>query len=204
MAGNGFRAIGKVGQGYAGTITPFNIFKNYGTSIFYGDPVSLVASGTIERSDAVAEIDAGDVVGVFAGCEYVDANGDKKFSQHYPASQNVEGIVAYVVGSDPMTQYKVKWLNGSGVDITVDPDEAIGNCFDIDTTASALAGSTFTGNSTMGLDSTTATPGGGNFRVVALANDTDGPTAYAENKEYTHAIVIVNPGLHAFTNAAGI
>jgi hypothetical protein len=203
MAGNGFRPIGVVGTGYAGELMAFSVLKNYGTSIFNGDPVAQYSDGTINRIDNVAEGDLGDTLGVFMGCQYVASSGQPTWNQYYPASQNVEGIVAYVAGTDPMTKYKVKILDGSGADTTLEIDEAIGQSFDIDTTASATAGSTFTGNSTMGLDSTTA-GATAPWRVIALQNATEGPTSYTAATEFTHAIVIVNPLLHAYTNTAGI
>ena len=204
MAGNGFRPIGIVGGGYTGELMAFPILKNYGTSIFYGDPVAQVADGTINRVDNVAEGDDGDTVGVFMGCQYTDASGSQTWSQYYPASQNVDGIVAYVAGTDPMTRYKVKWLDGSGGDSTLEIDEAIGMSFDIDTTASATAGSTVTGNSTMGLDAATAGVVTAPWRVISLLNETEGPTSWTASTEFTHAIVIVNPLLHAYTNTTGI
>ena len=200
---NGFRPIGVVGSGYSGELMAFSILNNYGTSIFNGDPVAQFSDGTINRVDNVAEGDLGDTLGVFIGCQYEDSSGRPTWSQYYPASQAVDGIVAYVAGTDPMTKYKVKWLNGSGADTTREIDETIGQSFDIDVTGSATAGSTTTGNSTMGLDSTSA-DATAPWRVIALANDTDGPTSYTASTEFTHAIVIVNPLLHAYTNTAGI
>lgn len=202
MAGNGFIPIGRVGAGYTGQNAAFSILKNYDTSLFFGDPVRIMINGTIERADSVADLDLGDTVGVFAGCQYEDANGQPTWSQYYPADQNVDGIVGYIAGTDPLTEYRVKILNGSGADTTLEIDEAVGQSFDIDVTASATAGSTVTGNSTMGLSSTTAAVTAP-WRCIRLENATEGPTSYTASTEFTHAVVIVNPDLHSYTNTAG-
>tara|TARA_Y100001949_G_scaffold157534_1_gene147132 strand:- start:378 stop:989 length:612 start_codon:yes stop_codon:yes gene_type:complete len=203
MAGRGFVPVQETGRGYNGQLTPFPILKNYGTSIFNGDPVRLVADGTIQEANAVADINGGDMVGVFMGCEYVNSAGTPTWSQYYPASQNVDGIVAYVAGTDPLTRYRVKWLT-AGADATDVRADTVGMNFDLDVTDAA--GNTTTGNSTLGLDTATGVLGTANFRVVDLVN-TDGSDSLiraAAATTYTHAIVIVEPNLHAFTNTTGI
>ena len=204
MAGRGFVPIQETGRGYNGQLTPFPILKNYGTSIFNGDPVRLVADGTIQEAVSVAAINGGDMVGVFMGCEYVNSAGTPTWSQYYPASQNVDGIVAYVAGTDPITRYRVRWLT-AGADGTA-VRLRVGLNYDMDVTDAS--GNTTTGNSTLGLDTATGAAGGAtaNFRVVDLVN-TDGSDSLIRASAattYTHAIVIVEPNLHAFTNTTGI
>ena len=57
------------------------IASAFGTDIFRGDFVKLVAGGGIEDADA------GDrLIGVFQGCDYTNAAGEVIFSKYWPAS----------------------------------------------------------------------------------------------------------------------
>ena len=202
MAANGFRPVGVEGRGYNGQLTPFWIAKNYATSIFNGDPVMAVADGTVEVINSVADMDLGNMVGVFMGCAYEDSTGTPTWSQYYPASQNVDGIIAYVAGTDPLTRYQVRF-SASGVDDDTQVRAAIGFNFDIDVTD---AGSTVTGNSGYGLETAGASAATENFRLVDVTN-TDGgdsPSKASATTTYTHGIVIVEPLLHAYSNTTGI
>ena len=201
MAGNGFRPLGIEGRGYNGQLTPFWIAKNYATNIFNGDPVMAVADGTIEVINSVADMNLGNMVGVFMGCEYEDANGTPTWNQYYPASQNVDGIIAYIAGTDPLTRYKAKF-SASGTDGT-QVRAAINFNFDIDVTD---AGSTSTGNSGYALETVGAAETTANFRLVGLANNDggDSPSKASATTTYTHGIVIVEPTLHMYSNSTGI
>lgn len=66
------------------------IASAYATSIYEGDPVALLNDGTIGQAAA------GDrLLGVFAGCDYVDSTGAVQFSNYWPASTTVKtGTVA--------------------------------------------------------------------------------------------------------------
>ena len=201
MAGNGFRPLGVEGRGYNGQLTPFWIAKNYATNIFNGDPVMAVADGTVEVINSIADMNLGNMVGVFMGCEYVDSNGTPTWNQYYPASQNVDGIIAYIAGTDPLTRYKAKF-SASGTDGT-QVRAAINFNFDIDVTD---AGSTSTGNSGYALETVGAAATTANFRLVGLANNdgADSPSTASATTTYTHGIVIVEPTLHMYSNATGI
>ena len=82
----GLKPIGVVG-GVAGTTgaTPYFI-KSDASAMFQGSPVIATNDGTI----AITGSATGDTykhLGVFAGCEYVDAtSGEKKFSNYWPGS----------------------------------------------------------------------------------------------------------------------
>ena len=122
MAGNGFRPIGIEGRGYNGQLTPFWIAKNYATSIFNGDPVMLVADGTIEVINSVTDMNLGNMVGVFMGCEYVNATSTPTWNQYYPASQDVDGIIAYVAGTDPLNLVGLANVDGGDSPSTASAD----------------------------------------------------------------------------------
>lgn len=57
------------------------ILGTYGTKIYSGQPVTLAADGTIQVLSAAND----PVLGVFNGVEYVEVNGDIKFSPYWPA-----------------------------------------------------------------------------------------------------------------------
>lgn len=201
MAGNGFIPVGVEGRGWNGQLSSFWIAKNYSENIFFGDPVMAVADGTIEVIDSVADLDLGNMVGVFMGCRYDDANGQPTWSQYYPEDQNVDGIQAFVAGTDPLTRYRVKFT-ASGSDGT-QTRPSIGFNFDMDVTN---AGSTVTGNSGYSLETAGASAATENFRLVDLVNvdGSDNPATATASTTYTHGIVIVEPLLHAYSNTTGI
>ena len=202
MAGNGFIPIGVEGRGWNGQLTTFWIANGYSENIFYGDPVMLDANGQIVVIGSVADVDLGNMVGVFQGCRYVNSEGTPTWNQYYPEDQAVDGIEALVAGTDPLTRYRVKFT-ASGVDDT-ELRASIGFNFDIDVTN---AGSTSTGNSGLSLETAGASAATENFRLVDVVNvdGSDSPsTAVAGTTTYTHGIVIVEPLLHAYSNTTGI
>ena len=103
------------GQVFAGATRLLNIASGYNTSIFYGDVVKLVSTGTIEK-------DAGQTTatpcGVFLGCSYVNAQGQTVFAQYFPANTTAPTgttIQAYVA-DDPDQLFKVALVSGNTED----------------------------------------------------------------------------------------
>ena len=99
------------GQVFAGATRQFNIASAYGTSIFYGDVVKLVAGGTIEKDIGEATATP---VGVFLGCSYVNAQGQTIFQQFFPASTAAPtgtAITAFVA-DDPDQLFKAVLVAG--------------------------------------------------------------------------------------------
>lgn len=83
----------------------YTIASAYGTRINKGMPVILNTNGTVVAGTAAA-----DLLGIFAGCEYVDATGKPNFSNFWPAGQTVMSgttPVAYVY-DDPSNVYEVQ------------------------------------------------------------------------------------------------
>ena len=200
--GEGFRPVFDTSQPHAGGVVPFRISKNYGQNIFYGDFVRMTNGGYIAVNQSVVHQNFDDQLGMFMGCSYNDANGTPTWSQHYPASQDVDGIIAYVAGTDPMTRYTAKWTNAAGTADSVGTIAKVGLNIDI----AWRAGSTVTGNSLSGADAATAAvPTTANFRVVDVVNSPSAPSEFqAAGTEYTHVICMIQPGLHHYSNAAGI
>lgn len=83
----------------------YTIASAYGTAIYKGQPVILNTNGTITVGTAAA-----DLLGVFAGCEYVDSTGKPTVSTFWPASTTVlAGTVPVAwVYDDPEQIYEVQ------------------------------------------------------------------------------------------------
>lgn len=83
----------------------YAIAAAYNTAMYEGQPVILNTNGTVTAGTAAA-----DLLGVFMGCEYVDATGKPNVSNFWPASQTVlSGTVptAWVI-DDPDQVYEVQ------------------------------------------------------------------------------------------------
>ena len=87
------------------------IAKETAAAIYSGDLVTLLATGFI----SVGTASTVDLVGVFAGCSFRDAQGGYNYSKHWPAAQatlNDEDAVGYVY-SDPNLIFSVQ-TSGTG------------------------------------------------------------------------------------------
>jgi hypothetical protein len=72
----------------------YRIAADYGTSIYQGDLVTPLASGTIAKHTGGTSVT---VVGVFNGCFYTDPTTQKAtWKNYYPASTNASDITAFV------------------------------------------------------------------------------------------------------------
>ena len=82
----------------------YRIASGNSTSIFQGDLVKPLDSGTISRYVANT---SDTVVGVFNGCFYTDPNTQKPtFSNFYPQSTNASDITAFVIDG-PDTVFEI-------------------------------------------------------------------------------------------------
>ena len=92
---------------YNGKVRHIKIASGYGTAIFYGDFVKLVAAGTVEKAAVTTAVVAG-TVGIFVGCSYTDPSTSQlTFNQQFPASTAASDIMAYVV-DDPKLVFKMQ------------------------------------------------------------------------------------------------
>jgi hypothetical protein len=137
----------------------YRIASGYATNIFKNQPVILNTNGTITAGAAAA-----DLLGVFAGVEYVDLNGKPTYSPNWIAGTTVfAGTVpqAWVL-DDPEIVYKVQ-ADG------VVAQTAIGDQCDL---TNAAAGSALTGISAATVSATPAGAGvQGQFRIVGFDLD---------------------------------
>ena len=162
------------GQVFAGATRQFQIASAYGTSIFNGDVVKLVAGGTIEKDTGEATATP---VGVFLGCSYVNAQGQTIFQQYFPASTAAPtgtSITAFVA-DDPDQLFKVVLVAGNTEDGNGLTPAYLGRTM-IGSNAELVqnAGSTVTGDSKVGIYSAAGgtTTASLPIRIVDVVPDT--------------------------------
>jgi len=189
------------GMPYAGATSEYLIDPaGEATNLFYGQVVHIGADGYIALSTATGAdgttnaLPTGTTLtgsmGVFVGCEYVNAQGQLLHSQYYPsgyAAPTGTAIKAYVV-DDPNVLFQAQ-LDGA-----IDQSDIGANTF-FAAAQSTSTGNTTTGNSTSALDATTVTTTAA-FRIVAPVS----PISDA----YPDVLVKFNPGYHSLTNAVGL
>ena len=186
------------GLPYAGATSQYLIDPaGEATNIFTGQVVHLGTDGYIALSTATGAdgttnaLPVGTTLrgslGVFMGCEYVNAQGQLIHSQYYPsgyAAPTGTQIKAYVV-DDPNVLFQAQ-LDGAA-----DQGDVGANTF-FAAAQSTSTGSTSTGVSTSALDATVVATTAA-FRLVAFVS----PTRDA----YPDVLVQFNPGDHSMTNA---
>ena len=183
------------GMPYAGATETFLIDPaGEATNIFYGQVVIIGADGYL----AISTADGSDIttnnlggsgvgaIGVFVGCEYVNAQGQVIYSQYYPSGTT--GVVTAKVITDPNVAFQAQ-LDGSGA------QTVLGTNTFFAAVQSTSTGSTQTGNSTSALDATVQTTAAA-FRIVGFAS----PAGDA----YTDVLVKFNPSAHSYTNNVGL
>ena len=174
---------------FTGKVRHMKIASGYGTAIFYGDFVKLVAAGTVEKSAITTSVVAG-TVGIFVGCSYTDPSTNQlTFNQQFPASTAASDIMAYVV-DDPDLVFR---MQGDGSIAQT----GLGNNVSLVSTA----GSTSIGRSKNAVDaSTIATTNTLPMRIVEFV---DGPSSTVGDT-YTDVLVTYLPLSHAYETALGV
>ncbi len=174
---------------YTGKVRHIKIANAYGTAIFYGDFVKLVAAGTLEKAAVTTSVVAG-TVGIFVGCSYTDPSTSQlTFNQTFPASTAADDIMAYVV-DDPKLVFQMQG------------DEAIAQTgLGNNVSAVSTAGSTTIGRSKNALDGgSIATTNTLPLRIVEFV---DGPTS-SVGDTYTDCLVTYLPLSHAYETKLGV
>jgi len=196
MAAYGLKPVQRVdGMPYAGATRLYKIDPaGEATNLFYGQVVNIGADGyialaTATGADATTNNLGGSgvgAIGVFVGCEYVNAQGQVIYDQYYPSgTANGGDIVAYVV-DDPNALFQAE------LDETA-TQTMVGTNTTFAAVQSTSTGSTTTGVSNSQLDATVATTAKA-FKIVALAPDVS-----------TAAVLVkFNPSFHRFTSDAGL
>lgn len=163
----------------------YNIASAYGTSIFFGDPVTIGTDGNLAIGVAGSAI-----VGIFYGCKYLNSTGTYVFSPYWPASTviaNSGSALAYVA-DQPNLAFSVQETNGSSAAGTPLTQVAVGQNFNF----VVGSGTTASGQSTTSLNNTsTPTTATNNLKIIGL-DPTIGNTFGA----YANWIVIINNHLY--------
>jgi hypothetical protein len=185
------------GQVFAGSTRQIPIATNSSTAIFYGDVVKLLASGTVGKDTGT---DAATPVGVFLGCTYTDPTYGVTFRQFYPGTTNISDITAYVL-DDPDALFKVAVCAGTNSNtVSYLTQAAVGSNVKLANGANNT-GSTITGNSKVGVDSTEGTTSTWPIRVIDVVHET---TIAGSPGSYTEVIVKWNQGMHQYLNPTGL
>ena len=158
----------------------YTIASTYAANIFSGDPVKLTDSGVIQlgTSDGTRSgtTDGITLLGIFAGCQYLDATGKPTISPFWPSGVTATEIVAWVY-DDPETLFDAQY-NNPGTPGTDTVQTAVGE--ECDWVVASPGGSTQTGLSNTRLSAIQATSG--QFQITGWA--------YNINDSLTDAYVV--------------
>ena len=193
----GLKAVNHIGgTPYAGSTRLFPIASGYGTNIYNGSVVAIVAAGTIEivtdLGNNADQFPAG-VIGVFVGCTYTDPNlGTVVFRNNFPTGTVADDIQAYVI-DDPDVIFQAQ---ADGAVTQAD----LGQNTNFAAVQSTTTGDTTNGNSNTAVSSTTATTSTIAFRIVDFV---DGPKSTVGDA-FTDLLIKFNVGIHSYTRATGI
>ena len=149
----GFKPVGKHGSSPATQGTSQYFIASDASAIFQGSPVKAeLTGGTIQIGSASGNGDQ--LVGIFAGCEYVDATtGKLKFSNTWPGSgsANTNFDIKGFVYDNPSQRFIIA-SDGTNTDRAT----AKADIFKTADIASGASGNTTTGISSAVLDISTA------------------------------------------------
>ena len=168
----GYKPVNLIGgQPFSGSTRQYRINYSYGTSIFFGDPVTLT-NGSITLPTLPVN-STNTIVGVFVGCEYTNpVTKQRTFAQYWPANTTAGDAVAYVV-DDPDTVFRaVVTASANSLVISSANSINVGTNM-IGNSGATIVGSTTTGNSLNGvIVATAAAASTAGFRVLGLVQDT--------------------------------
>jgi len=188
----GLQAINSLdGKPYAGAIRQIPIAAGFGTAIFDGDTVQIDGTGFLIKSTST---NAGTIVGVCMGGQYVNSNGQTVQGQYIPAlaSTSTNPAYAYVV-DDQQALFKVAVVT-SGTTMGTASRADVGS-----NVALVLnAGNTSTGNSAFAV---TLTGAGTTATIPLRVIDVVEQTATAAGV-YCELLVKINA--HQYNNTTGV
>ena len=193
----GLKAVNHIGgTPYAGSTRLFPIASGYGTNIYNGSVVQIVAAGTIEivtdLGNNADQFPAG-VIGVFVGVTYTDPNlGTVVFRNNFPTGTVADDIQAYVI-DDPDVVFQAQ---ADGAVTQAD----LGQNTNFAAVQSTTTGDTTNGNSNTAVSSTTATTSTIAFRIVDFV---DGPKSTVGDA-FTDLLIKFNGINHSYNNPTGI
>lgn len=200
----GLRPVNLIGgQPYAGSTRLIKIANAYASNIFYGQPVSINASGVVIAETGTSNVAATGVVGVFVGCTYTDPNLKYKvFKQYWPTGTVATDAYAYVV-DDPDVVMQAQ-AGGSITQADLGANIALGTS----------SGDTATGNSTTPLGSSASQTATLPLRIVGFVDNSAIGDAYTDilvkwNAPYALSSANSNATItmvygHAYQNPTGV
>jgi hypothetical protein len=179
------------GKPYAGAIRQIPVAAGFGTAIFNGDTVQIDGTGYLIKSTST---NAGTIVGVCVGGQYVNSSGQTVQAQYIPASISTTTNYAYAyVVDDQQALFKVAVVT-SGTTMGTASRADVGS-----NVALVLnAGSTTTGNSAFAV---TLTGAGTTATIPIRVIDVVEQTATAAGV-YCELFVKINA--HQYNNTTGV
>jgi len=183
-------------HGAGGTPSRFGAYEiasALAQDLFAGDPVVLTGVG--RRITIATAGDANLITGVFAGCRYVDANGEVQFRPRWPTGTVATGITPgedpeALVYDDPGQEFIIQVSGGAGL-VVADVGQ-MGNFV-------AGAGNAFTGRSAFQFDQTTLAGASKQLRILGLLRGPD--NAYGQ---FAKARVLINNHSYGSLASAGV
>jgi len=188
----GLKPINSIdGKPYAGAFRQIPVAASFGTAIFFGDTVQIDSTGYLVKSTST---NAGTIVGVCMGGQYVNSSGQTVQGQYIPASVSTSTNPAYAyVVDDQQALFKVAVVT-SGTTMGTAARADVGS-----NVALVLnAGSTITGDSAFAV---TLTGAGTTSTIPIRVIDVVPETATAADT-YTELLVKINA--HQYNNTTGV
>jgi hypothetical protein len=169
------------GKPYAGALRQIPVAAGFGTAIFNGDTVQINSDGYLIKSTST---NAGTIVGVCVGGQYVNSAGQTVQGQYIPASISTSTNLAYAyVVDDQQALFKVAVVT-SGTTMGTASRADVGS-----NVALVLnAGSTTTGNSAFAVTLT----GAGTTATIPLRVIDVVPETALSTGGYTELLVKIN------------
>ena len=179
------------GKPYAGAIRQIPVAAGFGTAIFNGDTVQINADGYLIKSTST---NAGTIVGVCMGGQYVNSSNQTVQGQYIPALASTSTNLAYAyVVDDQQALFKVAVVT-SGTTMGTASRADVGS-----NVALVLnAGSTTTGNSAFAVTLT----GAGTTSTIPLRVIDVVPETATSAGVYTELLVKINA--HQYNNTTGV
>lgn len=194
----GFKPVNLLGgQVFAGSTRQLPIASGHATAIYYGDVVIMSSNGCVNNATLTAT--TVNVLGIFQGCSYVNTQGQRVFSQYYPANttgtpDTADAIVAYIA-DDPDLVMKTAIVSGTTVVAQATRANLVGGTISL----VANTGSTTTGDSAQAVLNSAGTTTTCPFKIIDVVPDTS-PAAGS----FVEVLVTWNQGVHQYRSNGGV
>jgi hypothetical protein len=157
--------------------------------MFKGTPVRVSSGNLVPVSGATFGSSKADLyVGVFQGCSYVDASGNRQYADSWPNGLAVTGAVGYVA-HDPETLFRVQASTANFNAVA-----AVGTSYGL---LNFGSGNAVTGRSTAALDIASGAATTNPLKVVDIATLPDN----TNGSGFVDVLVRINQGCHIFERA---